>query len=103
MTSPKSPVQLVLSLHEPHWYRQKGRTWLERVMIRLGFVPPYPEEDEMASVWLVLPGRSADNYEAEGIEIIGPVPGSKARHVLDRLRVAVEGLGFVVVTETDYP
>jgi hypothetical protein len=96
-------IHLILSLHETQSYRQKGRTRLECMMMRLGVVPPYPEEEEVGSVWVVLPGRSVDEYEAEGIEITGPVPGAKARLVLDRLRATFEGLGFAVVTVTDYP
>lgn len=98
-----STIRLVLALHETHHYRQQGRTWLERLTIRIGFLPPYPEDEEIGSVWVVLPGRSAEDYESHGTEITGPLPGPKARHVLDRLRTTFEGLGFTVVVETDYP
>lgn len=103
MTSEKPQILLVLSLDEPQHYQPRGRTWAERLMIRFGFVPPYPTEDEIGSVWVVLPGRSPDDYESEGINISGPLPGAKARHVLDALRVTFEQLGFTVATETDFP
>ena len=96
-------IHLVLSLHEPRFYRQQGRNRLERLMIRLGFVPPYPDEEEIGSVWVVPQGKSNDDYENEGIEVTGPLPGATARQVMDRLRLVFESLGFTVVTETDYP
>ena len=102
-TGPRSPLHLVLSLHEPQFYRRRGRTWLERLLIRVGFLPPFPDEDEVGSVWVVLPGRSADDYETEGTDVTGPLPGAKARHEQDRLRATFEAAGFTVVVETDYP
>jgi hypothetical protein len=95
-------VRLVLSLHEPRFYRQQGRNRLGRLLIKLGFVPAYPNEEEIGSVWVVL-GNSTDDYETEGIEVTDPLPGTTARRVLERLRLAFESLGFTVVTETDYP
>ncbi len=97
-----STIHLVLALHETQHYRQRGRTWLERLTIRIGLVPPYPEDKEIGSVWAVLPGQSPDDYES-GTEITGPLPGPKARHVFDRLRTTFERLGFTVVVETDHP
>ena len=96
-------VRLVLSLHEPRFYRQQGRNRLERLLIKFGLVPPYPDEEEIGSVWVVLQGNSTDDYESEGIDVTGPLSGATARQVLDRLRLAFESLGFTVVTETDYP
>jgi len=72
-------------------------------MIRLRILPPYPEEAEIGSVWVVLPGKSSERYEVEGVEITGPVPGAKARRVLDQLQFTFEKLGFVIIVETDYP
>jgi hypothetical protein len=103
MTNHGSTIHLVLDLHEPHYDRQTGRTWLERWAIRIGLVPPYPDEEEIGSVWVVLPGRSADEYESEGTDVTGPLPGARARRVIAALQTCFEQIGFTVVIETDYP
>ena len=102
MAEARGVIHLVLQLHETQYYRRGGRTWLERLGIRLGLVPPYPEEEEVAAVWVVGPGGSAENYEA-GTDVTGPLPGARARHVLGALETLFQQLGFETAVETDYP
>ncbi len=102
MTDAKPTLHLVLELHESQHDRGNGRTWVERLLIKAGLVPPYPEE-ETGAVWVVLPGRSSDDYQSVGIDLTGPVAASRARHVLKGLQSVFEQLGFAVVFETDYP
>ena|SRR5690348_16646253 len=102
MTDGKPTLHLILEMHESHFFRNTGRTWAERVFVKLGLSPPHPEE-EIAAVWVVPPDCPADNYEDEGIDITGPISESIAKRVLEALRTAFEQLGFAVVIDTDYP